>query len=252
MEAVCAYNRWQQLKQHHQQQGGGPEGRMMEEGAAVVPALIDAMVNAAAGLLPMPQRNVSISAAAADGDDDECGEAAARRPGGSGVPWPAASRILMQGFNLQADANVPVMFASVSATGDGPLPPFMSSLVPPKPPSSAAPPRGPAGLVSSPRQVAAQGGVRSDGPVESSSLTQMDYHEEVSNGGGLAGIGGPAAFGSSDAFDPPPLESTGGGGWSGLFMLSAGGEGTDGGGRGTFGRSAPNPKRPKAGGLFSL
>lgn len=99
-EALGSYNLWQLRKQ----------GQSSRDSASVQP-MVDALVNAAAGLLPVPQRNICI------------GEA----PGASEACWPAK---LLVGLSLQADSNEPVLHATVSADQ---APPFMTSRLPAQP-----------------------------------------------------------------------------------------------------------------------
>ena len=204
----------------------------------MVAPLVDAMVNAAAGMLSLPQRNVAILAVPGDTGD-------------SGGSWASsASRTLLQGFNLQADPNIPVMHATVSSTG-GPPPPFMCSLMPPQPRIVRG---GESKALMPLAAISSEGGV-----MGGSSLMQVDAYDDhhqqqhsSNEAASLAGSGGPA-FGTShgDNAQPPPLAGLGGGGaWAGLFTLSSGGigggagmaYGVRGGGMPT---SAPDPKRPK-------
>ena len=258
-EAVGAYNKWQLAKQ---QQPGGAEGT-----AAAAGALVDAMVNAAAGLLPLPQRNVCIAPPATNSGEGN---------GDDGPLLPPAR--LLQGLVLQADANVPVMHASVTA--DGRSPPFMGSLMPAQPKKAEAATASSSAGASYPHRLL--GGVAA--PASSSGLALMppggygggDGSERgryMQRGGQLLGLGlsgppggvwggvdGPAF---SEAAPPPPLETYGlpaGSRPGGLFSLSAGGphlqsgEGLFHGGRGeataaavdiTLFGGAPDPKRAK-------
>ncbi len=91
-EAIGAYNVWQ-LKQ---------------QSVAHSSVLMDAMVNMAAGLLPLPQQNVHVVEAPGNSTRQE-------------ALWPAK---LLVGLSLQADNNVPMMSASLQ---NGMAPPFMAS-----------------------------------------------------------------------------------------------------------------------------
>lgn len=112
-ESIGAYNRWQLVKQQQQQQ---TRGSLETDEATGM--LIDAMVNASAGLLPLPQRNVSISA----------GSGAALASARLNSAWPPSR--LLEGFHLQADPNVPIMHVTVAGSR---APLFMSSLMPAQP-----------------------------------------------------------------------------------------------------------------------
>ncbi|GAX74297.1 hypothetical protein CEUSTIGMA_g1746.t1 [Chlamydomonas eustigma] len=103
-EAVGAYNRLQLVKQ----QSGHGSGASASETELLQPVL-DAMVNASASLLALPQSNVYVGTSSGSG----------------GMTWPSA---LLQGFSLQTDIEAPLMSASVGE--DGQLPPFMNSRMP--------------------------------------------------------------------------------------------------------------------------
>jgi len=121
MEAMGAFNRWQVAMQAH--------GRDVLPGAAnSTVTMLDAMINAAAGLLPTPQRNVGIPVETAT---------ASRAEGGVVLGTAAAvlargPAMLLQGLGLQADNNMPVMQAVFQ--GDE-VPPFLTG----RWPASSAP-----------------------------------------------------------------------------------------------------------------
>lgn len=172
-EALGAYNHWQL----HGQSSRGQSAR-----STALQQPMDALVNAAAAMLPLPQRNVCIA--------EGSGSADAR--------WPAR---LLIGLSLQADSNVPVLQAAVQA---GSTPPFMSSCFPAQP---SAPVK-----ASAASEEAAQGAGEPEPQQAQVNGFAAGQHSHNDDHGGMAvdEVPGPSLF---------TLPHAAAGGWAGSSMF---------------------------------
>lgn len=169
-EALGAFKRWAD----RQAQAGGPCGGIP---LPLIP-LVDAIMDAQSGLLPLPLRNVVL-------DGGVQAPARALPPGAAGVA---------QGFVLQTDAGVPAMAASFSRDADGGwcAPPFITTRIP-APPAvpQTQPPAGNSSNAAAPPVAPALGAYAAStmGAAGSSFASAFTTASAPAPGGGSLGFG---------------------------------------------------------------